>query len=170
MLIKCSKCKTKLRVKDEKIQPEGSKIRCSKCGAILSMKKTISDIKKEKTNELVYISKNQDKEYYEESPHSIQTHLERRKYKRFPFREDILIDGTKRCTCSDISELGLYISTIQTFEESSIIDITIPFKGKTLTLKAQVQYCQPGIGIGVMFIDITDEQKAIIKGIIESIK
>lgn len=92
-----------------------------------------------------------------------------RKYERFPFREDILIDGIRMCTIMDISEDGLYISAIQSHEKNSVIDISIPFKGEKLTFKAQVQYCQPGIGMGFMFIDLNDEQRAKIKELIESI-
>jgi len=94
---------------------------------------------------------------------------EQRKYERFLFREDILIDGTRMCTSMDISEIGLYISAMQYYENNSVIDITIPFKGDKLTVKAQVRHCQPGIGMGVMFVDINAEQRAKIKELIESI-
>ena len=94
---------------------------------------------------------------------------ERRKCERFPFREDILIDGTRMSTSMDISEGGLYISAIQYCEKNSVIDVTIPFKGEKLTFKAQVRYCQPGIGMGVMFIDLNAEQRGKIKELIESI-
>lgn len=94
---------------------------------------------------------------------------EHRKYERFLFREDLLIGGTRMCTSMDISEGGLYISAIQSYEKNSVIDVTIPFKGEKLTVKAQVRYCQPGIGMGIMFIDLNDEQRAKIKELIESI-
>jgi len=94
---------------------------------------------------------------------------EQRKYERFLFREDILIDGTRMCTSMDISEIGLYISAMQYYENNSVIDITIPFKGGKLTVKAQVRHCQPGIGMGVMFVDLNAEQRAKIKELIESI-
>ena len=48
---------------------------------------------------------------------------ERRKYERFLFREDILIDGTRMCTSMDISEIGLYVSAMQSYENNSVIDI-----------------------------------------------
>ncbi|MFA4919570.1 MAG: hypothetical protein WC581_10005 [Thermodesulfovibrionales bacterium] len=34
---------------------------------------------------------------------------EQRKYERFSFREDVLIDGTNMCSSMDICEGGLYI-------------------------------------------------------------
>ena len=92
-----------------------------------------------------------------------------RKYERFPFREDIQIDGSRMCTSMDISEIGLYISAMQSYENNSVIDVTIPFKGGKLTVKAQVRHCQPGIGMGVMFVDLNAEQRANIKELIESI-
>jgi len=94
---------------------------------------------------------------------------ERRKLERFPFREDILIDGTRACISMDISEGGLYISTIQSYEVNSAIDVTIPFKGEKLPVKAQVRYCQPGIGMGVSFIDLNAKQRAQIRELIEGI-
>jgi hypothetical protein len=99
-----------------------------------------------------------------------EQYKEQRKYVRIPFREDILLDGTRRCTSMDICEGGLYISAIQIFEKDSIIDVTIPFKEGRLTVKAQVQYCQPGIGMGIQFLEMDDRQTAIIKKLIEGLK
>jgi hypothetical protein len=92
-----------------------------------------------------------------------------RKHERFPFREDILIDGVTQCTSADISEGGLFISTIQRFEKDEVIELVIPMKGEKFTPKAQVKYCQPGIGVGLAFADLNDEQRAKIKELVESI-
>ena len=94
---------------------------------------------------------------------------EQREYKRFPYREDILIDGANLCSSMDISEGGIYISAIQLFEKDTVIDVTIPFKGEKLVVKGKVQHFQRGIGMGIMFVDLTEDQKAAIKEIIESI-
>jgi CheY-like chemotaxis protein len=93
---------------------------------------------------------------------------ERRRFKRFPFREDVVVDGTKMCSTMDISEGGLYISTIQAYDKGSVIEVTIPFKDEKVTVKARVQHCQPGIGLGVRFIELDDKQKKIIRQIISS--
>ena len=94
---------------------------------------------------------------------------ERRKHKRVSFREDVVIDGSKLCTSSDISEGGMYVSAISSFEEDNTIDVTIPYKGQNITVKARVQYCQPGIGMGIMFLDLDEAQKSRIKELIEGI-
>ena len=80
-----------------------------------------------------------------------------------------MIDGAKLSSSMDISEGGLYISAMQYFEKNSIIDITIPLKEAELTVKVQVKYSHPGMGMGIMFIDLNDEQRAKIKKLIEGI-
>ena len=98
--------------------------------------------------------------------------LERRKereHRRLPFIEDILIDGSKLCTSTDISEGGLFVSAIQYFEKDSVVAVTIPFGEEKITVKAHVKYCQPGIGMGLMFIELNDEQRAKITELVASI-
>lgn len=97
-----------------------------------------------------------------------QDNKERRKGKRFPFREDITVNGTKQCSSMDISEGGIYLSTIQYFEENQEVEVSIPFKGEQLTVKVQVMYSQSGIGMGMMFVDLSEEQRAKIKELVES--
>ena len=92
---------------------------------------------------------------------------ERRKYERIPFIKDIMVDGAMKATSAENSEDGLYVSTMQPFDEKTVINITIPFKEEVFTLKAQVLYSHPGIGIGVEFIDLNDEQRRKLKELIE---
>ena len=39
MVINCPKCKTRLKLAEDKVNPQGSKFRCSKCGTVLLIKK-----------------------------------------------------------------------------------------------------------------------------------
>jgi len=92
----------------------------------------------------------------------------RRKFDRFPFREDVLIDGLL-CSIMDISEGGLYLSSIQTLKEGSVIEMTIPFKETSITVSARVCYSQSGIGMGIMFVDLSEKQREMIKDLVDSI-
>jgi hypothetical protein len=92
---------------------------------------------------------------------------ELRKYERFHFREDISIDST-RCTCMDISESGIYVAA-QYFAAGDIVYVTLPFKGKNITIKGEVQNCENGVGVGIKFIYLNDNDRAIIKQLIHSI-
>ena len=96
-----------------------------------------------------------------------QEQKERRKYKRFPFREDILIDNVMQAYSQNISQDGMFLCAANPPEKDSIITVTIPLK---LTVKAVVRNYQPGIGTGIKFIDMTDDQKILIKQLIEEIK
>lgn len=95
---------------------------------------------------------------------------ELRKCERCHFKEDIQIDGMTTCVSSDISENGLYVCTMQPLEKGTILNVTIPFKGTKIMVKARVQYFHPGIGTGIIFIDLNDEQRAMIRELIKSIK
>ncbi len=94
---------------------------------------------------------------------------EHRDCERCHFREDILIDEVP-CASSDISENGLYVCMMQPLEKDRIIDVTIPSKGKKITVKARVLYSHPGIGMGLIFIDLNDEQRSMIRELIKRIK
>ena len=96
-----------------------------------------------------------------------QDQEELRKDKRFHFREDISIDGA-RCTCMDISESGIYVAA-QYFATGDIVDITLPFKGRHITIKGQVHHCENGFGAGINFIDLNDDNRVIIKQLIDSL-
>ncbi len=96
-------------------------------------------------------------------------HNGRRRHERFPFIEDILVDGTKSCRTTDISEGGLFISNIQSFENGDVMEVSIPTTSKKINAKAQVKYCQPGIGMGIAFIETDDELRIKIKKLVDSI-
>lgn len=96
-----------------------------------------------------------------------QEQKERRKYKRFPFREDILIDNIMQAYSQNISQDGMFLCTANPPEKDSVITVTVPLK---LTVKAVVRNYHPGIGMGIKFIDLTDDQKIMIKQLLEEIK
>jgi CheY-like chemotaxis protein len=93
---------------------------------------------------------------------------EHRRKKRLPIKGNILVDGKVMFKCIDISEGGLYLYTGQSFEKGKIVTVTLPIKGSPLTVKAKVQHNQPGIGMGLQFIDLTDEQLTVIKKLIKN--
>jgi len=94
---------------------------------------------------------------------------ERRKYERIPFRADIIINGKMSFRCIDLSRGGLYVYTGRSFEEDSIVDVAIPSEDKKINVRAKVRHNQPGIGMGLEFIDLTDEQSSMIEKLVESV-
>jgi len=49
-----------------------------------------------------------------------------------------------------------------------MIEITIS-SGRTDNSEGQIRYCQHGIGIGVMFHDLTEEHKVKIKNLVDGV-
>ena len=94
---------------------------------------------------------------------------ERRREERIPVTGKFLVDIRKDFQCIDISEGGLYLSTGNIFAEYSFFDVTIPFGNEKVTIKSQIRHFQPGIGVGIEFVEVSDSQRDIIKNIIKSI-
>ncbi|MCG2721023.1 MAG: response regulator [Thermodesulfovibrionales bacterium] len=101
---------------------------------------------------------------------SYQNKEERRRKKRFPIQGNILVDGKIAFQCIDISEGGMYLYTGRSFEENRVVRVTLPIKGKPLTVQAQIRHNEPGIGIGLQFIDLTDEQKKTIQRLVNHVR
>ena len=99
-----------------------------------------------------------------------QRNPEKREYQRYPFQEDIIVDDTIMCMSNNIGENGLFLSTNKFFDENSIVSVNITFKGEKVFVRARVRYCKLGIGMGIEFIDVNDEQEAKIHRIIEHVK
>jgi hypothetical protein len=95
---------------------------------------------------------------------------ERRKCERRHFGEYIRIDDSMTCVCSDISENGLYACMMQPLEKNRMVDVTIPLEGKKIFVRARVEYVHPGIGVGLIFIDLNDEQRSMLRELIKGIK
>jgi PleD family two-component response regulator len=96
---------------------------------------------------------------------------ERRRGKRIYFSGTILINSNIVCKTIDVSEGGVYVYACSALKENSIIDVTFPLKNKpACTVKARVKHSHPDLGMGIQFIDLNAEQKAIIKKIVKSIE
>lgn len=92
---------------------------------------------------------------------------ERRSSGRLPFIEGVLINDSNKGNSHDISEGGMFICIEHPYEANSVVDVAIPIQ---LKVQAMVKYYQPGIGIGVQFIDLDNNQKLLIRHLIESVQ
>lgn len=100
----------------------------------------------------------------------IKESTERRKCMRIPFIEDVIIDGTKHSTTLDICEEGIYISSLLTLAKDTLVEITIPVNKKSIKVNAQVQFNEPGIGMGLKFINLRRDERMRIRDLIKSLK
>ncbi len=64
----------------------------------------------------------------------------------------------------DISIQGMFINTPQVFPEGTVLKIRfrLGHSGKLIQTRGEVRYCLAGVGVGVEFIDISEEMRTAI--------
>lgn len=69
----------------------------------------------------------------------------------------------------DISTRGMFINTTRTFPEGAVLNVRfrLALSGVEVHSRAEVRYCLAGVGVGVEFIDISDESVQAIEREIE---
>lgn len=92
---------------------------------------------------------------------------EERDKRRVLIQKDVIINEAVMAHALDISEGGMYISTQGEFLEGAIVDIKLEINDHPIKVKAIVQHSEPGIGIGVKFINLSPEGFTLIKKFIE---
>jgi hypothetical protein len=70
----------------------------------------------------------------------------------------------------DISTEGMFVHTQHSFPEGSVLKIRFILNRSRheINARAEVRYCLPGVGIGVEFIDLPEEDKQAIAREIEA--
>jgi hypothetical protein len=71
----------------------------------------------------------------------------------------------------DISPKGMFIHIPRQFPEGAVIKVEfwLSRSGRHIKARAEVRYCLPGVGIGVEFVDITDEDRSAIENEIDDL-
>ena len=65
----------------------------------------------------------------------------------------------------DISPKGMFVHIPRTFPEGAVIKVEfwLSRSGHHVKARAEVRYCLQGVGIGVEFVEIADEDRAAIE-------
>ena len=96
-----------------------------------------------------------------------ETQDERRSYDRSRLIVDVFFDGqdvTGVASTKDISPGGLYMNTQATIPQGAMLLVRIPFRSDaTMVCRAEVIYSEPGRGLGLRFIDLSDEGRALLE-------
>jgi CheY-like chemotaxis protein len=88
---------------------------------------------------------------------------ERRKQNRADLREDIIINGSLRARGLNLSTGGMYVHTGRSFKIGTIVTVTLPLYNVIINIQARVQHVQESVGMGLRFVDPTQEQLAAIR-------
>ena len=59
----------------------------------------------------------------------------------------------------DISTRGMFVNTRRNFPEGAVLNVQFRLgqSGTQVTTRAEVRYCLPGVGVGIEFIDISEQ-------------
>jgi hypothetical protein len=92
---------------------------------------------------------------------------ERREFERARIILDVHFDGaafTGVANTRDMSLGGVYMNTRTPLPEGAVLELRIPFgAAREAFVKAQVMYSNPGVGVGLRFVDMSDEARAILQ-------
>ena len=90
---------------------------------------------------------------------------ERRVHDRSRLIVDVFFDGqdaTGVASTKDISLGGLYMNTKADVPDGEQLMVRIPLGTQEIVCSAEVVYRNPGLGLGVRFIDLSDDARAIL--------
>ncbi|HMK61039.1 MAG TPA: PilZ domain-containing protein [Dissulfurispiraceae bacterium] len=93
---------------------------------------------------------------------------ESRKKSRVRFKENITINKQAMAHCANISSGGLFIYTQQTADPGTLVELSFPVDNLTMNVEASVQHYHKGVGIGVMFVHQTEEQRNMLDSFIDN--
>jgi hypothetical protein len=91
---------------------------------------------------------------------------ERRRHDRSRLIVDVFFNGqdaTGVASTKDISLGGLYMNTRAEVPEGETLMIRIPLSDEQIVCSAEVVYRNPGLGLGVRFLDLSDEARAVLQ-------
>lgn len=92
---------------------------------------------------------------------------ESRDKKRVLIQLEVIINGILKANALDISENGMYISTQAELLSGAVLDLSFKVADTPINLKAVVQHSQPGIGVGVKFINLIPEHYTLIRRLLD---
>ena len=88
---------------------------------------------------------------------------DRRRFERSRLIIDVFFDGadlTGVASTKDISPGGLYMNTQASLPEGAALTLRIPLEGHDVVCNGEVVYSNPGVGVGVTFMGLSEEDRA----------
>lgn len=95
-----------------------------------------------------------------------------RKEDRYTYLKEVELEfasGKSSARISDISAGGCYIDTIAQVPVGEELTLHIsPTSGEAMEFKGRVAYILEGFGFGIEFLDLTDEHRKFLSGLLAS--
>lgn len=90
---------------------------------------------------------------------------ERRQHERSRLIIDVFFNGedmTGVAGTKDISPGGLYMNTKTEMPEGALLTLRLPLGGRDVVCNAEVIYSNPGRGVGVRFVGMTEDDRSFL--------
>lgn len=88
--------------------------------------------------------------------------------KRTLIGKEVIINNIIKAEALDISIDGMYIYTQANFVPDSIFEISFRIDNHDIKAMVKAQHVEPHVGVGVKFVEISDEDSRAIKNFINS--
>ncbi|OGQ94292.1 MAG: hypothetical protein A2521_14075 [Deltaproteobacteria bacterium RIFOXYD12_FULL_57_12] len=160
MLVTCPSCQAKLKIPSEKVGDEAVNVKCPRCAHVMRVKRPQPagqaapppPVKEKAVGSALR----------QETPGAVPTAGQDRgrKSKRFRFKKKILVDNAMLVEGIDISDGGLFVHTGRSFIVGSEVTVALPLPGGNVPVRATVQHNQPGVGMGLKFVGLTQAQRS----------
>jgi hypothetical protein len=95
---------------------------------------------------------------------------ERRKDKRIIFIKDVEVVGVGLRRSSDLSIGGMYLEAVLTFPVGSILDLRFKLQASDaypIEVQAKVLYEHGGMGVGLCFLNLSNEDRGKIQKLVD---
>jgi CheY-like chemotaxis protein len=92
-----------------------------------------------------------------------------RKEERVLIAKAVIINDSLKAQAFDISEGGMYLHIQEEFNQGAIIELSFDVDDGPIKIKARIKHIQPGVGIGVKFIGLSNEDSARVKRLLQSL-
>ncbi len=90
-----------------------------------------------------------------------------RLFPRVSFSGKVMINEKTNAKSVDISESGMFLMTTQAFPEGTNLMLSFPIGKGTVTTQAVVRYSVPNAGIGLLFSELPEKHRALIREFVE---
>jgi hypothetical protein len=87
---------------------------------------------------------------------------------RISFSGRVTINEKIHAKCVDISESGMFLLTAQTIPEGTNITLSFPIGNGVVATKAVVRYPVPNAGIGLLFQELPEKDRALIREYVDN--
>jgi hypothetical protein len=91
-----------------------------------------------------------------------------RLFPRVSFSGRVMVNEKINAKSVDISESGMFLLTTQTFPEGTNLMLSFPIGKGTVATQAVVRYSVPNAGIGLLFSELPEEHRALIRDFVEN--